>query len=58
MRKFAIPLRESLAKLNEDREFIKQELDSLNDEELKQVADFIASVKHRSQNLDAHPWQL
>ncbi|WP_226584831.1 hypothetical protein [Microseira wollei] len=41
-----------------NREFIKQELDSLNDEQLKQVADFIASVKHRYQNLDANPWRL
>jgi hypothetical protein len=39
------------------RESIKQELDALNEDQLKLVADFIASVKQHSQNSISNPWQ-
>lgn len=39
------------------RELIKQELDELNEDQLKLVADFIASVKQHSQNSISNSWQ-
>lgn len=40
------------------RELIKQELDELNEAQLKLVADFIESVKQHSQDSISNPWQV